>query len=319
MEKLIIIENKKVKIKQRIMNINIKNVASAIKILNKKYKKYSDLIDSGKIIIDIVKRQNFLDQMKLPVSLKYTIYIPSKINAIKCVLPRILLKYNIPFKLVVEPQDAISYINKWGKDNIIILPENDKGLSFSRNFILQYSRKIGEKKHWQLDDDIGGFSIFKNNISSSVNPTRALKIIENTCDNYLNIGIAGPSNQAFPPQGKIKEIQYNKLIASCMLFDNSCKQIYFEIDRVEDIDCCLTVLFTKKYCTFKFLNVLMTKANDLQFSGNYSSLEKYKLAVNKIMEKRPGVFTLNKNGRLRTNIWNIFKQKPILKYNKIYK
>lgn len=306
-------KKKKLSIKKQLMNIDktkLLNCITDLEITNKSNKS-KELLIASKLILKMIEHQNFLDKMKTPINLKYPIYIPSKINAIRCSTPRLLNRYKISFKIVIEPQDENLYINKWDKNNILILPKNNMGLSYSRNYIIKYSRNIGEKKHWQLDDDIGGFSLVKKNKTVTVNPTRALNYIELVCNKYKNIGMAGPSNSCFPPQNKTKEYNINKLIASCILIDNSCKSIIFEIDRVEDFDCCLTVLFTKYWCTLKFINVLMSKANDLQFSGNYEAKEKYNTAIKKITKKWPKIFKINKQGRLKTNIWSKFKQKPI--------
>lgn len=308
-----ILKGARLNIKKEIMKINVSKLLMDINNLRGKF---SELRMVSELILKMINRQEVLDEMKTSVDINYSIYIPSKINSVRCILPRLLNRYNILFKLVVEPQDKKSYENKWGEENILVLPENNKGLCYVRNFIIKYSRSIGEKKHWQLDDDIGGFSLVDGEgLVTSVNPTRALKAIETECDKYINIGLAGPANSCFLQWDKNKKyFLCNKLVASCLLVDNTCEYVNFNIDRVEDIDCCLTILSSHYWCTLKFINVLMNKANDLQVSGNYESMGKYKEAVKEIMKKWPGVFFMTNTGRLRAyKIWTSFKQEPLIK------
>jgi glycosyltransferase involved in cell wall biosynthesis len=56
--------------------------------------------------------------------------------------------------LFVEPQDEHAYR---GKFNIEVLPENDRGLAYVRNYILQYARDNGVDWFVMSDDDIDAF------------------------------------------------------------------------------------------------------------------------------------------------------------------
>ncbi len=57
--------------------------------------------------------------------------------------------------LVVEPQEAESY--KEQGYPVLVLPDNNQGISFSRNFILDYCRENKIDFCIQMDDDINGF------------------------------------------------------------------------------------------------------------------------------------------------------------------
>lgn len=56
--------------------------------------------------------------------------------------------------LFVEPQDADKYQGCYPNADLHVLPENDKGISFVRNFILNFARIQGWDWYWMLDDDI---------------------------------------------------------------------------------------------------------------------------------------------------------------------
>ena len=61
--------------------------------------------------------------------------------------------------LVIEPQDELEYKQKayYHSQKYLILPENDKGIAFSRNAILKYCYAKGIDWAWMMDDDITGF------------------------------------------------------------------------------------------------------------------------------------------------------------------
>jgi hypothetical protein len=59
--------------------------------------------------------------------------------------------------IIVEPQEYQQYRNKYQDFNIIQLTENNKGLSFARNFIKIHSEENNIEDYWVLDDDISYF------------------------------------------------------------------------------------------------------------------------------------------------------------------
>ena len=61
--------------------------------------------------------------------LNYVIYIPSKGRHDICLTAELLLKYNMEFFLVVEPQDRDNYVEKYGIDNVIFIDENNRGIN----------------------------------------------------------------------------------------------------------------------------------------------------------------------------------------------
>ena len=73
----------------------------------------------------------------------------------------------IPFNIVIEPQDRSDY--RAHSDCLLVLPENNQGLAYSRNFVLNYARDRGFDWFWMLDDDIFKFykTIGKRNIAIS--------------------------------------------------------------------------------------------------------------------------------------------------------
>jgi len=64
------------------------------------------------------------------------------------------LKENLPIRLIVEPQDALDYCREYPTAEIYELPENNKGITYARNFCLNMARREGFPWFWMLDDDI---------------------------------------------------------------------------------------------------------------------------------------------------------------------
>lgn len=69
---------------------------------------------------------------------------------------KIFMDLGLKPKLMIEPQEEAE-AKKRGY-NYILLPDNNRGLLFSRNYILDYARKNGIKYLVMADDDINSFS-----------------------------------------------------------------------------------------------------------------------------------------------------------------
>lgn len=61
----------------------------------------------------------------------------------------------VPFTVFVEPQDHSAY-DAHGYD-LWVLPEDDRGLYYARQQILNYARGMRQEWYWLMDDDITGF------------------------------------------------------------------------------------------------------------------------------------------------------------------
>jgi hypothetical protein len=64
--------------------------------------------------------------------------------------------------IVVEPQDHTQYLAVNPNANYLVLPENNRGISYVRNFILDYNRSRNIEWYWMLDDDISGLFVTEN-------------------------------------------------------------------------------------------------------------------------------------------------------------
>lgn len=83
------------------------------------------------------------------------IYIASKGRATKQHTLALLEDAGLSATLVVEPQDEAAYRAAHPDVTLHVLPENDRGLAYVRNFILD----LNEGAFWMLDDDFRGFYV----------------------------------------------------------------------------------------------------------------------------------------------------------------
>jgi len=120
----------------------------------------------------------------------YPIYILSRGRYDKSLTANCLMEYNVPYTIFVEPQEEKQYKNKFGSDAIHIIPDNDQGIAYVRNYINDYSMKQFDKKHWQLDDNIKSFRRRINNKNVKDDPYILLTEAEQEVEKYSNIGRA---------------------------------------------------------------------------------------------------------------------------------
>jgi|WetSurSiteA1Bulk_404760.scaffolds.fasta_scaffold08772_1 hypothetical protein len=181
--------------------------------------------------------------------MKYKIYIPTKGRYDKLLTADYLVKNGIDFSLVVEKKEVDLYKEKY-PNKIIALPDSDYGgVYFARNFIKKLSIKNGEKRHWQLDDDIKKLVYVNDGKFIDMPLDKIFGNMENFCDKFKNIGLASPHSTVWVKFGK-KPFEINKLAYSCLLINNNL-DICWNKDVMEDIDYNIQVL-ESGWCTIRF-------------------------------------------------------------------
>lgn len=113
------------------------------------------------------------------------IYIPSK-GRPSCPTAKLFPEATI----FVEPQDFSSYMAN-GFRNIVILPENNKGITYVRNFILKYAKENGDKYFAMVDDDLTGLNFFFNGKNKKIESSLFLKLLEDEVKKLDGRGIIG--------------------------------------------------------------------------------------------------------------------------------
>lgn len=105
----------------------------------------------------------------------WSMFIPSK-GRPKARLPTLLPGSTI----VVEPQEYATYKSCHPMSEIIVLPENNKGIAYVRNFILNHCRENNYKWFWMFDDDIGAFYQTVNRRLINIDASAALLLAQDS-------------------------------------------------------------------------------------------------------------------------------------------
>lgn len=151
---------------------------------------------------------------------RYPIYIPSKGRADHCLTAQFLLRDEVPFKIVVEPQERDAYAAHFGNEHLLVLPFSNQGSVVpARNWIRDHS--MGYKRHWQLDDNISHVRRRWRVKRIPCDSRFAFTAVEDFVDRYENVAIAGLAYRFFVINGvKLPPIEYET-----ELLDSSEKRI----------------------------------------------------------------------------------------------
>jgi len=251
--------------------------------------------------------------------LKYKVYIPSKGRASTCNTPSLLSKSNIDFFIVVEPQDKDSYLEKFEKEQVLVMDKDDKGIAYARNFCKRHSVSLGDKFHWQIDDDMKTFMKRVNKKNTRCDAIDVLFPIEHYIEEYVNIGMAGAKHSLFAWSAN-NEVEFNKQICGCGLFNNQTNATWCE-GVIEDTDYSMQVL-SLGYCSVVFNRLLFdTPPASTNEGGNNSSghYERYFSLLKGLQarwkdEDGKSLFSIvEKKGRpalKASRVWMRFKQRP---------
>lgn len=243
--------------------------------------------------------------------MKHKIYIPSKERENKCYTAELLKKYEIPYFIVVEPNEYNKYKEVYGEEILQVLDKNHMGVSYVRTWIKKQSEKNEEQYHWQIDDDIKQFQIRENQKNNNINPIGFFRELEKTIEQYENVTIVGLRDSLYAwTQNDF--ISHNKQVASVVLLKNYTN-IYWDSGVIEDTDYCLQNLL-KGYCTIIF-NMYLYKKNPNNQGGrtSYEELKrnlvlKYYPFLKLRYDKKLGIWRV-----APSMIWRSFKQRPMKK------
>ena len=247
--------------------------------------------------------------------IKYPIYIPSKARSEIKLTTKCLTDVDIPFYVVVEPQDAEDYHKEYSENQIVVMEKNNQGIGYVRNACKKHSISIGADYHWQIDDNIKDFRIRENNKNVVKNTRNVLSAAENYISHFDNIGAASLSHTIFA-FARNTHISINRQAYSCMLINNKL-DIWYRNDCIEDTDYSMQVL-TEGYCTILFNKLLMGKAATGQYKGGNTDTvhagDGRLIRSRKLQEYWPGAFKVVKKKErwhvAPSRVWDRFPQMP---------
>lgn len=194
-------------------------------------------------------------------SSRYPICIPSKGRFDNQTTGKILDRMGADYRFFVEETEADRYIDAIGKDRVVVMPFHDLGQGSipARNFIWEWAKKNGVKRHWTVDDNIKTFSRCDANRRLRVWGGGFFRAMEDFVDRYENVAMAGPHGQGFiqDRSPNLSPFILNSRVYSCILLDTSLPHRWRGRYN-EDTDLSLRLL-KDGFCTMLFCALLMDK------------------------------------------------------------
>jgi hypothetical protein len=223
------------------------------------------------------------------------VYVISKGRWEQRLTMRSLDKMCVPYRVVVEPQEAEHYAKHTPAERLLVLPFGNLGQGSipARNFVWDHATAEENTHHWILDDNIEDFNRLNRNKKPVVRTGAIFRAAEDFVDRYANIALSGfnyyslcKASDAVPP------FYLNTRIYSCILIRNDIP--YRWRGRYnEDTDLSLRVL-KDGWCTVLFNAFLAGKVTTQRMSGGntdelYASTNQRREFAESLVEQHPDV------------------------------
>lgn len=240
---------------------------------------------------------------------EYPIYVISKGRWESRLTSKALEEINVPYCVVIEPQEHDNYASVIDKSKILTLPFSNLGQGSipARNWVWEHSIEQGAKKHWILDDNISFFARLNKNLKVPVSSGTIFKCAEDFTDRYENVAISGFNYWMFAKRkDKLPPFYLNTRVYSCILIDNSLS-IRWRGRYNEDTDLCIRAL-KNGFCTVLFNAFLCLKNQTMTMKGGNTEdlyeIEDGRLKMAKSLQKQhPDIVTVSqKFGRWQHHV-----------------
>ncbi len=258
---------------------------------------------------------------------RYPVYIISKGRWESRLTSKALEKMNVPYHIVVEPQEYDNYASVIDPEKIYILPFSNlrQGSIPARNWVWEHSILEGASYHWILDDNIRWFARLYDNKKVRLITGTCFYVVEDFIGRYENVAIAGLQYEMFlPALQKWKPFRLNARIYSCILIRNDIP--YRWRGRYnEDTDLSLRVL-KDGWCTMLVQQFMCKKITTMKMKGGNTE-ELYKLdnqdgrllMAQSLQQQHPDVVKIvRKWGRWQHSVdYRPFKRNELIKKDDI--
>lgn len=250
--------------------------------------------------------------------MKLNIFVPTKNRVDNSPLLKYAHDNQDEINVVVEPQDLLIYKNKYPNFNYIVLPINDGGITFVRNFIKQYTEDNNIHNYWQLDDDISGL-FYRDGTRLIRSNLDCLKQAQSQFEqNKISLGALEYRQFAW---SATKEIIINSFCDSCVYVNNlllNGLRYRQYVEGKEDRDFAMQVIKLGNKTARTTLFAFSAPANGSNSGGLkeiFYDLGKEKICVDRMVELWGGNICLpiiKENGRQDVKIfWDKINSKQI--------
>lgn len=230
----------------------------------------------------------------------YPVYIVSKGRAQSRLTSKALEKMNVPYKIVIEPQEFDEYATVIDPAKILVLPFSNLGQGSipARNWIWEHSIAQGAKRHWILDDNIRCFYRLNQNLKSYFTTGTCFKAAEDFVDRFKNVAISGFQYEMFAPRKEKRRNPFilNTRIYSCILLANDIP-FRWRGQYNEDTDLSIRAL-KGGWCTILFYAFLAEKRATMRMKGGNTD-ELYgggdgRLRMAQSLQQHPDIVTIKR-------------------------
>ncbi len=184
---------------------------------------------------------------------------------------------NVPYHIVIEPQEYDNYAAVIDPEKIYVLPFSNLGQGSipARNWVWEHSISIGAERHWILDDNIHSFMRIDKNNRWKATDGVVFSACEDFTDRYENVALSGMNYKMFVPKKTQRPpFTQNTRVYSCILIQNSIP-FRWRGRYNEDTDLSLRALKSGR-CTVLFNAFVCDKAVTMTMKGGNTE-ELYKL------------------------------------------
>ena len=196
-----------------------------------------------------------------PTNSRYPVCIPSKGRAECQKTGKALDRMGVRYLFFVEETEYDIYCRHLGPEKVVKLPFHDLGQGSipARNYIWEWAKQQGFKRHWTVDDNIQSFARCTGNRRLCVYGGGFFKAMEDFVDRYENISIAGPHHKGFVLDRDPQLTPYllNGRVYSCILLDTTLPHRWRGRYN-EDTDLSIRLL-KDGYCSLLFRALCMDK------------------------------------------------------------
>jgi hypothetical protein len=205
---------------------------------------------------------------KQAINPKYPVYVISKGRWESRLTVKSLEEINVPYRVVIEPQEYEAYAAVMDPAKLLILPFSNLGQGSipARNWVWEHSISEGAEWHWIMDDNIERFYRTNRNMKVPVSDGTILRLAEDFAERFENVAQAGLNyfymyarKEVFPP------ITLNTRIYSCILLRNDLP-FRWRGKYNEDTDLSLRVL-KAGFCTILYNTFKCGKKTTLTMKG----------------------------------------------------
>jgi hypothetical protein len=199
---------------------------------------------------------------------RYPVYVISKGRWRWNLTAKALDQMGVPYRLVVEPQEADDYAAEVDPSLLLVTPFSNLGQGSIpvRNFVWDHAQASGAARHWVLDDNIAKFYRLNRNARTYCKSGGIFAAAEDFVDRYENVGLAGMQYSNFAhDRVAMPPFRLNTRIYSCILIDNALP-FRWRGRYNEDTDLSLRVL-KSGLCTVLFNAFLIDKTGTMRMEG----------------------------------------------------